>query len=226
MSCTLQVKDLSYRVDGRVLFQNVNLKLGHKDKIAIVGPNGVGKTTLLKVIAGLRKPFSGEIYLFGCKIEKPEDYKRFRGRMGFLFQDPEDQLIFPTVLEDVAFGLVNKGVNPDRAKEQALEILDRLSISHLANRVTFKISEGEKKLVALAGVLVTDPDILLLDEPSAGLDHRYLERTIQILQELEKTVLIVSHDYGFVESITPCFYRLTPKGLIPKPWAEVLETGL
>ncbi len=226
MSCTLEVRNLSYKVDGRILFQGVNIKLGHKDKIAIVGPNGVGKTTLLKVIAGLRRPLSGEIYLFGCKVERPEDFKRFRDRIGFLFQDPEDQLIFPTVLEDVAFGLINKGFNPHEAKEKAFEMLDRLRISHLADRITFRISDGEKKLVALAGVLVTNPDILLLDEPSTGLDQSHLDRIIQILEDLEKTMLIVSHDYGFAEKVTSSFYRLTPKGLVPRPWAEALEAGL
>ena len=214
MSCSLEVKNLSYKVDGKILFKDVSFKLGHKDKIGIIGPNGSGKTTLLKIIAGLKKPLSGEIYFFDKKIENEKDYELIRNRMGFLFQDPEDQLIYPTVLEDVAFGLINSGIKIDEAKEKAENLLKNMGIYHLKDKITFRMSGGEKKLVALAGILVTDPDILLLDEPSTALDEKFTKKIIEILQDLEKTVLIVSHDFEFTEKIVDNFYLLTENGLI------------
>ena len=216
MSCSLDVKNLAYKVDGKILFDNVSFKLGHKDKIGIIGPNGAGKTTLLKIIAGLKKPFKGEIYFFDEKVKNEKDYEKIRHRIGFLFQDPEDQLIYPTVLEDVAFGLINKGVKQNEAKGIAEEFLKKLDIHHLKDKITFRMSGGEKKLVALAGILITEPDILLLDEPSTALDDFFTQKIIEILQNLQKTILIVSHDYEFTKKIVENFYHLSPQGLILK----------
>ncbi len=214
MSCNLEIKNISYKIDNKILFKNVSFKLNHKDKIAIIGPNGAGKTTLLKIIAGLKKPHSGEIFLFENKIEKDTDYEKFRQRIGFLFQDPEDQLIYPTVLEDVAFGLINIGFSLEDAKNKAIEMLKKLNILHLKDKITFKMSGGEKKLVALAGILITEPDILLLDEPSTALDEKYTKKIISILQGIKKSMLIVSHDIDFTKKIVDKFYTLTPNGLI------------
>ena len=216
MSCSLEVKDLSYKVDGKILFKNVNFKLGHKDKIAIIGPNGAGKTTLLKIIAGLKKPEKGEIYFFDKKVKNEKDYEEVRFRLGFLFQDPEDQLIFPTVLEDVAFGLINRGMQIEEAKKKAELMLKDLEIYHLKDKITFRLSGGEKKLVALAGILIIEPDILLLDEPSTALDDSYTQKIIEILKNLNKTILIVSHDFKFTENIVDNFFTLTPDGLALK----------
>ena len=213
MSCSIEVRNLAYEIDGKVLFKNVSFKLGHKDKIAIIGPNGAGKTTLLKIVAGLKRCKEGEIYLFDQKIKNLEDFEVHRRRIGYLFQDPEDQLIYPIVLEDIAFGLINKGVPIEEAKLKALEMLKKLQIEHLKDKITFKMSGGEKKLVALAGILIMEPDILLLDEPSTGLDEFYIKKISEILKSIEKTMLIVSHDYSFVKDIVDDFYRLTPKGL-------------
>ncbi len=213
MSCSLEVKDLAYKVDGKFLFQNVNFKLGHKDKIGIIGPNGAGKTTLLRIIAGLKKPFKGEIYFYDKKIENEKDYENIRPKLGFLFQDPEDQLIYPTVIEDIAFGLINSGLLQIDAKKKSEEMLERMGISHLKDKITFRLSGGEKKLVALAGILITEPDILLLDEPSTALDEFYTKKIIEILQEIKKTILIVSHDFEFTEKIVDNFFLLSPDGL-------------
>jgi len=213
MSCSLEVKDLAYKVDGKFLFQNVNFKLGHKDKIGIIGPNGAGKTTLLKIVAGLRKPFKGEIFIYDKKMKNEKDYEKIRAKLGYLFQDPEDQLIYPTVIEDVAFGLINAGFSEIDAKKKSEEMLEKMGISHLKDKITFRLSGGEKKLVALAGILITEPDILLLDEPSTALDEYYTKKIIEILQKLEKTILIVSHDFEFTRKIVEKFFILSHNGL-------------
>lgn len=213
MSCSLKLTNISYKIYDEYLFKNINLHLKHKDKIAIIGPNGVGKTTLLKIISGLNKAESGEIEIFHEKIVTEKDFERARKKIGFLFQNPDDQLILPNVKDDIAFGLFNLGFVKNTVQQKVENIINKLQINHLSHKITFKLSGGEKKLVALAGILVCEPDILLLDEPSAGLDNKSMERIGEIIKELDKTVLIVSHNLEFVKQVTSKIYHLTQSGL-------------
>jgi len=213
VSCSITLKNLSLSRNGDTLFSNVTLSVGHKDKIAVMGPNGAGKTTLLKAIVGLCRVQSGTIEIFHHELITEDDFKKARGHIGFVFQDSDDQIIAPTVIEEVAFGLLNSRMKPAEAQAQAEAILAELGIPHLRDRITLHLSGGEKKLVTLASVLVMKPDILLLDEPSAGLDEKSVNQLAQILASIDKSMLIVSHDLDFVNKMGAQIKYLTPDGL-------------
>lgn len=213
MSCTLSLKNLSCRTTDRLLFENVTIDLTHHDKIAIIGANGVGKTTLLKTIVGLTPTCNGEIEIHHNVLKTEKHFAEARKIIGFLFQDPDDQIIAPTVMEEVAFGLLNKGIKLDEAIKTSEEILRELDILHLKDRITLCLSGGEKKLTALASILVMKPEILLLDEPSAALDAKSEDKLAEILKSIHKTMLIVSHDMNFIEKTGVRKMFLTEQGL-------------
>lgn len=215
MSCTLTLKGVGYEQQEKMLFSNISLNLTHKKKVAIVGANGSGKSTLLKIAAGLKEPSSGHVELFHNRMETLGNFEPYRHQIGYLFQDSDDQFIAPSVVEDVAFGLLNRGYSKEEARCKVMEKLDALGIVHLAERVPMRLSGGEKKLVALAGVLITEPDILLLDEPDNGLDSRTEEKILEILVELHSSMLIVSHERRFLEGCVNEMYELGPEGLSP-----------
>lgn len=214
MSCTLSLNNISCCLGDRTLFRNVTINLTHKDKIAVLGPNGAGKTTLLKAIVGLQTISTGHFEIHHKRLETEKDFALARREVGFLFQDPDDQIIAPTVIEEVAFGLLNEGMKQSEAVAKAEAMLDELHISHLRDRITLNLSGGEKKMVALASVLVMKPAILLLDEPSAALDAKSENKLAEILKGIDKTMLIVSHDLGFIEKIGARKMFLTENGLI------------
>ena len=138
-----------------------------------MGPNGSGKTTLFHIIMGLLTPSSGTIEFFGKPVKTEKDFRKVYKKVGLLFQDADDQLFSPTVLEDVAFGPLNLGKSKLEARNIAQNTLERLGIAHFENRVTHKLSGGEKRLVALATVLSMEPELLLLDEPNTGVITSY-----------------------------------------------------
>ncbi len=210
----IELEDIHFAYPGqKPVFQGASFSLESGEKVGVIGPNGSGKSTLLHLIMGLLKPSSGTIRIFGRKRKTEKDFQRVRMRIGFLFQNADDQLFSPTVLEDVAFGPLNMGVRPSRAKARAQETLEALHLSHLADRVTHRLSGGEKKLVALATVLVMQPDILLLDEPTTGLDEETHRRIVEVLKGLDTSLMIVSHEYDFLALTTRSVYALA-KGKI------------
>lgn len=192
---------------GRVL-DGLDLHLPEGTKLGLAGANGSGKTTLLHLIMGLMLPDSGSVRLFGKECGDEDAFKEARRRIGFVFQDADDQLFCPTVAEDVAFGPRNLGKSADEAHDIVHSTLDMLGIEHLEARVTHNLSGGEKRLVALATVMAMEPDLLILDEPTTGLDDATAERVIGILDEHVKTCLIVSHDKGFLASTVKEVVRL------------------
>ena len=167
--------------------------------IGLIGPNGCGKTTLLHLIMGLLRPQAGSIVIFGQEVKKEQDFIEVRQKVGLLFQNPDDQLFCPTVLEDVAFGPLNQGKTPAEAIGIARETMERLGLHGFEDRVTYKLSGGEKKLVSLATVLAMEPQLLLLDEPTAGLDETTKHRLIHILNDLDIAYMIVSHEQDFLD---------------------------
>ena len=213
MSCSVTIKNLSTSRDGICLYHNVSLDVSHKEKIAIIGPNGCGKTTLLEIIAGLRGLEEGELELFHQPMKALEDFKSMRHLIGYLFQDSDNQFLAPVVEDDVAFSLLASGVSKEEAKLKTAMILQDLGISHLAKKIVYHLSGGEKKLVALAGVLITEPKLMLLDEPTNGLDQAMQLRLIDILGRIDKSIIIVSHHKEFIELVVEKIYELTPQGL-------------
>jgi cobalt/nickel transport system ATP-binding protein len=147
-------------------------------------------------------PESGDVEIFGKARVEERDFHDIRGRIGFLFQDADDQLFCPTVLEDVAFGPLNMGKTPAEAKRIVSATLASLNLTGFEERITYQLSGGEKRLVSLATVLAMEPDILILDEPTSGLDEATTERIVHILNKSDLTFILISHDREFLERTT------------------------
>ena len=181
----------------------------HKgDRIGLIAPNGSGKTTLLHLIMGLLKPSAGQIEIFGRPAKDEKDFTDARRRIGLLFQDADDQLFSPTVLEDVAFGPLNLGKPKKEAIQIAQKTLAFLGLDGFENRITFKLSGGEKRLVSLATVLAMEPEILLLDEPANGLDMKTKVKLKEIMSEINLSYLLISHDFDFLVEIVDAIYTM------------------
>lgn len=194
--------------EGRPVLRGASFQLREKESIGLIGPNGSGKSTLFQVIMGLLKPASGKIEIFGKRMEKERHFKDVRQRIGLLFQDSDDQLFSPTVLEDVAFGPLNQGKSISEAKEIARETLSLLGLSGFEDRVTYRLSGGEKRLVALATVLAMKPRVLLLDEPTAGLDPGFTETMINVLRQSDLSYVFISHNMDFIMQTTERVYGM------------------
>ncbi len=184
------------------LIDNADFTLSIGDRVGLMAPNGSGKTTLFHIIMGLIKPTAGQIELFGTVMETEKDFSKVRPRIGLLFQDSEDQLFSPTVIEDVAFGPLNMGKSKPEALTIAKETLTLLGLTPYEDHVTFKLSGGEKRLVALATILALRPGLLLLDEPSTGLDRTTHERMSMVLEQLEIPYLLISHNLDLLQRLT------------------------
>ncbi|WP_067617756.1 energy-coupling factor ABC transporter ATP-binding protein [Dissulfuribacter thermophilus] len=206
MNRLIELKDIYFAYsNGESIFQGLDFTLNEGERILLKGPNGAGKTTLFNLILGLLTPQKGKVILFGKQCVKDKDFKVPRQKIGFLFQDSDHQLFCPTVLEDVCFGPLNQGLNSTDAIKKAEEILYMLGVSHLAHRPSYRLSGGEKRLVALATILVMEPDVLLLDEPFNALDMRAKKRIEEVLTNIKiRAMILVSH------------YEKLPKGLISK----------
>jgi len=203
----IELKDISYNygIGTKPVLHNLNFIISN-ERVGLVGPNGCGKTTLFHIIVGLLQPSSGKILFRNKVMETQEDFKILRKHVGFLVQSSDDQLFSPTVLEDVAFGPLNLGFSPDESRDIALTTLNKLGLKGFENRITHKLSGGEKKLVALATILSMEPELLLLDEPTNNLDSTTRNRLIEILNNLHLPHLIISHDWDFLAETTSSLY--------------------
>jgi len=204
----IRLKNISFSYDGKDVLKNLSLDIYEGDRIGLIGANGSGKTTLLYIIMGLLKPHSGTVEIFGKIRQKEKDFIEVRQKIGLLFQDSDSQLFCPTVKEDIAFGPLNLG----KSKEEVLKIVKEtcqiLGLNGFEDRVTYKLSGGEKRLVALATVIAMKPVCYLLDEPSAGLDEKTTERLLHYLTGNANTYLLVSHDKEFIKKATEKVYVL------------------
>jgi cobalt/nickel transport system ATP-binding protein len=191
---------------GRSAVSGVTLRVAEGERVALVGANGSGKTTLLLTAVGLLA-HEGEIEVCGTRLE-PSSVGLVRSRIGFVFNVPEDQLLFPHVAEDVAFALHRAGAPPPARAEAATRMLGELGIAHLAEEPVHHLSHGQKQLVALAGALVTAPPLLLLDEPSSGLDPIGRRHLAGLLRRDGTAVLLATHDLEFAEKVCARFVML------------------
>ncbi len=209
-AAVLALKELSFHYpEGPTILDELNFKLHERDHIGIAAPNGSGKSTLFHLIVGLLRPTAGSIIFNDKKITEEADFKGLRRQVGLLFQNADDQLFFPTVIEDVAFGPLNLGKSKTEALEISRQVLARLDLTDFADRITFKLSGGEKRLVALATVLAMEPKVLLLDEPTAGLDHKTKHKLIDLLNSFtDLSYLVVSHEFDFLTETTNHIYTM------------------
>ena len=191
--------DFAYPNRGR-LFAGLDLCVSAGDRMGIVGGNGSGKTTLFHLIMGLVKHGSGRLEVMGRKIQSQADYAFVRQNVGFLFQNSEDQLFSPTVGEDVAFGPLNLGLDGDAAQARVGETLEMIGLSDYADRITYALSAGEKRLAALATVLAMRPQAMLLDEPESGLDPKGRREVLSALKKIGGTQVLSSHDMEFIRA--------------------------
>ncbi len=205
----LELRDVSYtfaQAKAPVL-HHLSFKLEDK-RIGIIGPNGCGKTTLFHLMVGLLQPDAGELLFNGKPVTSKEDLRALRKEVGFLFQSSDDQLFSPTVIEDVAFGPLNLGFSPKEARDIAMKTLAELGLKGFEDRITHRLSGGEKKLVALATILAMRPKILLLDEPTNNLDPKTRSHLIEILKALDLYQVIISHDWDFLSHTTSILYKI------------------
>jgi cobalt/nickel transport system ATP-binding protein len=208
--------DFVYGGTHRAL-QSVDLRLKAGERVAILGSNGCGKSTLLQIMGGLLFPTGGEAYAFGQKLteelfQKASFTAFFRQRVGFLFQNPDVQLFCPTVFDEVAFGPLQLDLPREEVLDQCREMIRMLNLEKIAQRSPHQLSGGEKKKVALASVLALNPDVLLLDEPTAGLDPRTQVWLVEVLGELHsmgKTIVTATHDLSILEEIADRAYVMS-----------------
>jgi cobalt/nickel transport system ATP-binding protein len=219
----LSLREVAYaypQANGRVL-DGVDLDILPGHRLGLFGPNGCGKTTLLSVMMGLLPPQAGEVRFAGRPVAGERDLWDLRCAVGLVLQHADDQILFPTVLDDVAFGPLNLGLAPADARQRALETLDFLGLAGFENRLAHKLSGGEKKLVTLAGVLAMRPRALLLDEPTASLDPATRDRLVDILARIEAAVLVVSHDWDFLARTGREFYTICNGRLVREDAARI-----
>lgn len=202
MHHTIEVEGLSFRYpDGQPALRGVSVHVAPGEKVALVGPNGAGKSTLLLHLVGILRG-QGQVRVCGVEVADGS-LGRIRAAVGLVFQNPDDQLFSPTVLEDVAFGPLHMGLPPAEVLRRAQAALEAVGLQGYEERTSHHLSMGEKKRVALATVLSMDPEILVLDEPSAGLDPRARRGLIQLLRELDRTMLVSTHDLPLVAELFP-----------------------
>jgi cobalt/nickel transport system ATP-binding protein len=204
----LQKISFAYPCSAVKILDGLDLDLYARDRIGMMAPNGCGKTTLFHTIMGLCRPDSGSIEIFGRPVSTEAEFQKVRSKIGMMFQDADDQLFCPTVVDDVAFGPLNLGLTPEKALKKAQDILQTLGIADLESAITHRLSGGQKRLVALASVLAMEPRVLLLDEPTAGLDNRVKETLVKILNTLDIALMVISHDFNFLTSITDRIFSM------------------
>ncbi|OLS29967.1 MAG: Cobalt import ATP-binding protein CbiO [Candidatus Thorarchaeota archaeon AB_25] len=201
MTCAIDIDHVFFRYD-EFKMEDIKLQLHIGEQKALAGLNGSGKTTVFKLLLGLLEPDSGDIYIFDRKLTKNNLWE-IRQDVGFLFQNPDDQLFAPTVWEDVAFGPRNLGLSKEEVEDRVEWALDRVGMTKFVNRPVNQMSHGQAKRVALAGIISMRPSILILDEPFSGLDFKMVTNMIDIIQKLRQdgaSILFTTHNSFFIEN--------------------------
>lgn len=191
----IEIKELFYSRSERLIFEGINLELKER-RIAIVGANGSGKSTFVRLLNGLLKPDKGRVIVDG--FDTSVDGKEVRRRVGVVFQNPDNQIVFPVVEEDLAFGLKNLKIPKDQIEKKIVDILERYDLLEYRKHPSHHLSGGQKQLLAISGVLIMEPSYLVLDEPTTLLDIRNKRRVEEAIRDLAQTALVVSHDLDFL----------------------------
>ncbi len=206
----LEAKDVHHVYEGKIhALKGVNFRADRGEVVALIGPNGAGKTTLLKHFNGLLFPSSGKVYVRGVEVRK-ENLRDIRREVGFLFQNPDDQIIAPTVEQDVAFGPLNFGMEEEMVAHNVKDSLELVGMRGYEDRPPHTLSYGQKKRVAIAGLLACNPSILVLDEPFSGLDPSGKRELMNILlrlrDDMSLTVVYTTHDVNSIPEFADRLY--------------------
>lgn len=194
----IEVENVSFSYGkGRKILDNISFLAQEKDSIGIIGANGVGKSTLLKILVGLNPGFTGSVRVEEIPLAK-STLTRIREKIGYVFQDSDSQLFMTNVYQDVAFAPRNYGLPEEEVRHRVDAALEQVHITHLKDRPIYQLSGGEKKLVSIATILSMMPDIILMDEPSVALDPKNRRNLIHVLNEFEHLKIIASHDLDFI----------------------------
>lgn len=198
MENIISVSDLSFGYDSkRKVLENINFQIKKGESVGLVGANGVGKSTLLRILVGLNTGFQGDVMVNNIPLEK-KNLKTIRKNVGYVFQDADSQLFMSTVFDDVAFAPRNYGMSEAEVNDKTMEALKAVHIEHLKDKQIYKLSGGEKKLASIATILSTEPDVILMDEPSVALDPKNRRNLINILNQLNQAKIIASHDLNMI----------------------------
>jgi cobalt/nickel transport system ATP-binding protein len=226
----LETRDLTYVYPGNVTgLDHVNFIAGRNARIAVIGANGAGKSTLFKHFNGILRPTSGTVLVHGEPVT-PQNIREVRKYVGLVFQNADDQIFSPTVEQDVAFGPMNLGLDAETVSHRVREALAMVGIEHLKERVPHHLSGGEKKRVAIAGVIAMEPQVIVLDEPTAGLDPRGVKDLISVINSLASdygiTVIFSTHDVSLVPEVADYIYvmnrgRIVAEGGVSDVFADL-----
>ncbi|MBF0589487.1 MAG: ATP-binding cassette domain-containing protein [Magnetococcales bacterium] len=198
----VELRQVDYHYpDGTQALRGVHLQVERGCNLALLGPNGAGKSSLLMHLNGILRPRRGEIFLEGDPVSYSRKFlKRWRAHVGLVFQNPDDQLFAPSVLEEISFGPLNLGLSRQDVQQRVASVMAQLGLQSLAHRPPHMLSLGQKKRVAIAGIVAMRPSVLMLDEPTAGLDREGVERLSETLSQLKKdgcTVVLSTHNVDF-----------------------------
>ncbi len=202
MHHSIEVQNLSFSYpDGHTALRDVSLSIAPGEKVALVGPNGAGKSTLVLHLNGILTG-QGQVKVCGMELDE-KTVGRIRAAVGLVFQNPDDQLFSPTVFDDVAFGPLYQGLDAADVQRRVDSALAAVRMTDYTRRISHHLSTGEKKRIAIATVLSMEPEVLVLDEPTAGLDPRARRAFINLLRDLPMTMLVSSHDLAMVRELLP-----------------------
>lgn len=195
----IEVKNVTfmYGSSNKNVLSDINFKINNGESVGIIGANGAGKSTILKLLVGLELQYQGEILVNNLKVEK-KNLSEIRKKIGYVFQDSEAQLFMPTIYEDVAFAPRNYGYSENEVNKRTIEALKSVGIEDLKDRTIYYLSGGQKKLASIATVLSMNPDILIFDEPTVALDPKNRRRFIEVLNSLKTTKIVTSHDLDLI----------------------------
>lgn len=218
----LSTENLSFTYpDGTRALKNINIEIEKGEKVAIIGPNGAGKSTLFSHFNGLTEPTSGCVKIEGKPISfEKDELLKVRQKVGIVFQDPNDQLFAPTVKEDIAFGPMNLGLSYDEVEKRVEDALKMVGMENYENKTPHHLSGGQQKRIAIAGIIAMKPELMILDEPTAGLDPDGVEKVLNIMNQLNEegmTLIISSHDIDMISKYADKIFVLYN--------GEIIESG-
>jgi len=220
----VELNDVHFQYpDGTEALKGITFRIIHGESVGIAGANGMGKTTLLLNLSGQLIPTQGEIAIGEVTLGR-KTKQEIRKKVGFVFQRADDQLFMPTVYEDVAFGPINLGLSEEKVEERVKGALDMVGCFHLRNRPPHRLSEGQKRAVAIATVMAMDPDILVMDEPASNLDPKSRRQLINLLKGFKHTKIIASHDLDLIQDVCKrCIIIREGKVAADGPTEEILS---